>query len=704
MKSINLKFILYYISLFIFISLIYFSFQSYTNTFDTKLREIFFEIRGEIPTSEEIVIIDIDEKTLKQLGQWPFGRDKMAQTLINLTNAQVGIIGIDIVFAEYDRLSPHTLAKQLNVQGDFLDHDTIFGNIIANTPTILGYFFSNEKNNNIAPIISSNIVDTKNSDMLLKANGVISNITPIQQNSYSSGFFNAAPSSTGKITQMPLIMKYKDTIYPSLTLEIIRAIRQVKNTTITYEDGILRGISLDEFQIPTDNKGFFTLNFRGPQKSFKYLSFSDIYNNTFEEKDIQGKIVLIGTSVTTLADLRATVYDLSMPGVEIHATLLDNIFQQDFLYTPTWSVALDALMIFSLVIILGSILMFLKPVYIFPFIFAISFSLYYYLYDLLFTQGLIVNLFFPLVCIIATTLLTILLKYLEERKNSQFIKAKFAKKVSPAVMEDLLQKDDDAFKVKNSELTVFFSDIRDFTKISEKLNDPEKLIHLLNHYMEPMTQEIIHKEGTIDKFIGDAIMAYWNAPQLCSNHADSALICALKQLQSLKKLNLEIKKEYDLELDIGIGLNSGLCTVGEMGSLGRSDYTVIGDNVNLASRVEGLTKFFGVKLIITEHTKKLLQAKYYMKELATVKVKGKEAATILYEVIDFGEKKSLDDELYEKALKKFQNSDLQNALDLFLQLDMTKYFKLNQLYIDACQKHLNASSKTFNPIFDLDFK
>jgi len=663
-----------------------------------------FEIRGELPTSKEIVIVDIDEKTLKQLGQWPFGRDKMAQTLINLTNAQVGIIGIDVVFAEYDRLSPHALAQQLNVEGDFLDHDTIFGNIIANTPTILGYFFTNEKNNNHAPIISSNIVDNKNSDMLLKANGVVSNIPPIQQNSYSSGFFNAAPSSTGKITQMPLIMKYKDIIYPSLSLEIIRAIRQVENTTITYEDGILRGISLDNFQIPTDNKGFFTLNFRGPQKSFKYLSFSDIYNNTFDEKDIQGKIVLIGTSVTTLADLRATVYDLSMPGVEIHATLLDNIFKQDFLYMPTWSVALDALMIFSLVIILGFVLMVLKPIYIFPFVFTVTFSLYYYLYELLFTQGLIVNLFFPLVCIIATTLLTTLLKYLEERKNSQFIKDKFAKKVSPAVMEDLLQKNDDDFRVKNTELTVFFSDIRDFTKISEKLNNPEKLINLLNHYMEPMTQAIIRKEGTIDKFIGDAIMAYWNAPQVCINHADSALTCALKQLQSLKKLNLEIKKEYNLELDIGIGLNSGLCTVGEMGSLGRSDYTIIGDNVNLASRVEGLTKFFGVKLIITEHTKKLLREQYLIKELATVKVKGKEKATTLYEVLDFSKEKSRDDELYEKALKYFQNADLENALELFLKLDMDKYFKLNQLYIDTCQTHLNKPSQNFNPVFDLDFK
>ena len=704
MKSLNLKFLLYYLALYIFISLMYFSFQSYTNNFDTKLREIFFEIRGEVPASKDIVIVDIDEKSLTQLGQWPVGRDKMAQTLINLTNAQVGIIGLDIVFAEYDRLSPHTLAQQLNVQGNFLDHDSIFGNIVANTPTILGYFFTNEKNDNIPPNIATPIVDVKNTKMLLTANGVVPNIIPIQENSYSSGFFNAAPSSTGKITQMPLMMKYQNNIYPSLSLEIIRAIRQVENTQITYEDNILRGINLDDFLIPTDDKGFFTLNFRGPQRSFKYISFADIYNNTFDEKEIQGKIVLIGTSVTTLADLRATVYDLSMPGVEIHATILDNIFKQDFLYMPTWSVALDALMIFALILILGYILFRLKPIFIFPFVLILTSGLYYYFYDLLFSDGIIVNLFFPLVCIISSTLLTTLLKYFEERKISLFIKSKFAKKVCHAVMEDLLQKDDAAFKVKNAELTVFFSDLRDFTKISEKLNDPQILINLLNCYMEPMTNKIIEKEGTIDKFIGDAIMAYWNAPQVCIKHADFAVTCALNQLEALSQLNLQIKKEYDLELDIGIGLNSGLCTVGEMGSLGRSDYTIIGDNVNLASRVEGLTKFFGVKLIITEQTKRLLKDTYTIKELATVKVKGKEESTTLFEVIDLKNEQSKDELLYQKALDYFKKEDVGKALELFLQLDMNKYFKLNQLYIQACQKQLNKPSQNFNPIFDLDFK
>lgn len=705
MKQINLKSLFYFFTAYLLLSIIYFNFSSFTNSFDNKIREQFFNIRGEIPTTGNIVIVDIDEKSLKQLGQWPFSRDKMAQVLVNLTNAQVGIIGLDIVFAEEDRISPHKMAEILNIKGDFLNNDVLLGNVVANTPTVLGYFFTiNEINKNKVPTLPLNILNEQTKNTLIQAKGVVPNIKPIQDNSYSSGFFNAFSNNTGKLTHMPLVIQYNDSIFPSLSFEMIRIARQAQRVKLEYDNENLLGISLDDFFIPTNNKGFFNINFRGPQKSFNYISFADIFNNTFNKEDVKGKFVLVGTSVTTLADLRATVYDLSMPGVELHANILDNILKQDFLYKPTWALALDALIIFGLTLILGAILLFIKPLLIFPFITLLSLGLYTYFYDLLFTHGIILNLFFPIVCIIITTLMASLLRYLEERKFSLFIKDKFSKKVSSAVVEDLLAQKDHTFAVKNKEISIFFSDIRDFTKISEKINNPEKLINLLNLYMEPMTDEIIQNNGTIDKFIGDAIMAYWNAPQDCENHADLAVTSALNQLDKLEKLNHTLKEYYDLELNIGIGINTGLCTVGEMGSIGRSDYTIIGDNVNLASRVEGLTKFFGVKLIITDQTKILLKNSYHIRELATVKVKGKESSTILYEIKGFDTKQSEEDTLYEKALGYYKNSDLKKALKLFVQLNTLTPSKLYQLYVDSCEKYLNNDFENFTPIFVLDFK
>ena len=219
-----------------------------------------------------------------------------------------------------------------------------------------------------------------------------------------------------------------------------------------------------------------------------------------------------------------------------------------------------------------------------------------------------------------------------------------------------------------------------------------------------MTNSILEKKGTVDKFIGDAIMAYWNAPQECEGHADLAVTSALQQLEGLKKLNKTIQEEYGFELEIGIGINSGLCTVGEMGAKGRSDYTIIGDNVNLASRVEGLTKFFGAHLIITQQTKQLLKESYNIKELAAVKVKGKETATMLYEVVDFRNTKNDEELSYEKALNYYKNAKLKESLDLFLELNSTHPSKLYQLYINTCKDFIDNPAKEFRPIFDLDFK
>ena len=431
MKRVSPKFIFYFSLLYILISLIYFNFPAITNSFDNKLREHFFTLRGEIPTSNNVVIVDIDENSLKQMGQWPFSRDKMAQVLINLTNAQVGIIGLDVVFAEEDRVSPHNMAKKLDLKGDFLNNDVLLGNVIANTPTILGYFFTvNEKNSNLAPIIATTIANNHPKNSLIKATGVVPNIPDIQQKSYSSGFFNAFSNSTGKLTHMPLIMQYQDKIYPSLSFEMIRIASQAKNLKLEYRDKKLIGISLDKLFIPTTTNGFFNINFRGAKKSFNYLSFADIYNNNFNPKDIQEKFVLIGTSITTLADLRATVFEQAMPGVEIHANIIDNILHQDFLHKPTWALGIDALIIFMLTLLLGIILLLLKPIIILPFILLLTGTVYAYFYDLLFTKGIIINLFFPLVCIISTTLLALLLKYLEEKKLTLFIKDKFSKKCS----------------------------------------------------------------------------------------------------------------------------------------------------------------------------------------------------------------------------------------------------------------------------------
>ncbi|WP_375724994.1 adenylate/guanylate cyclase domain-containing protein [Arcobacter sp. KX21116] len=691
--------ILFFFITFILLVFCYLNFTKTISNFDEKIREVFFEIRGEIPTTKKVVIINIDEKSINKLGQWPFSRDHMAQVLANLTNAGAGIIGIDIIFSESDRSSPSYMAKKLNIQGEFRDNDQLLAAVIYQTPTVLGYYFTKDLSKNTKPVPVTKFTPAA-SPHLLNFENVVTNISPIQENAYSSGFFNAFNDQQGKIIKMPLLLQYKNKIYPSLVFEMVSIASNTSSVKIVQDNYAISGVKLSNIDIPTDNSGFMRINFRGAKGSFKYISFLDILNGDFDPKDINGKFILIGSSITTLADLRSTVYDLALPGVEIHANMIDNILKGDFLYEPTFGKAIDILVIFILTVVLGTLLLFLSSTDIIVVILLLSTILYSLYYYLLFSQGLILNLFYPIVSIILTSLSAFYINYQKEQKQKEFIKDKFAKKVSLEVANDLLSNDNNDFKAKEKELTIFFSDIRGFTNISEEFESPQKLIEVLNKYFEPMSEVIIQSHGTIDKFIGDAIMAYWNAPCDVENHADKAVQSALSQLEKLEVLNNELKKDFNLSIQIGIGIHTGLAVVGEMGSSGRSDYTIIGDNVNLCSRIEGLSKYFGVELLISESTKILLKDNYHLKYLASVIVKGKSTSIKLYQVLlpkEFEEFENVQED-YEKAIKCYQNKNFTDSKTIFEEIEDTHPSKINRLYINRCKEYI--SSKENNIVLD----
>ncbi len=321
-----------------------------------------------------------------------------------------------------------------------------------------------------------------------------------------------------------------------------------------------------------------------------------------------------------------------MPGVEVHATTIDNILNTDFFYTPIDSYTYGMLLIFFSSVIVGLILYFLPAIFSLI-VFFLSFALLVFVnYYLIFTEHIIIGFTAPFITLFLTTGFFALLSYYFENIQRKKIFSKLSSKVSKSVAQEILKHDEDILRVEKKEVTVLFSDIRGFTTLSEDIKDPIILIGILNRYMSPMVESITEFNGTVDKFFGDAIMAYFNAPLPLKNHADMALKSALRQLQRLDTLNIELKKEFGIELKIGIGINSGEAIVGEMGSSGRSDYTLIGDTVNVAARVEQLTKDYNCKLLITQQTKDLLKDTYNMKKLDVLRVKGKKEETIIYEV------------------------------------------------------------------------
>ncbi|MGB5867552.1 MAG: CHASE2 domain-containing protein, partial [Arcobacteraceae bacterium] len=340
-KKLNkfLKYLLITIILAVGISSSYLYIPKTLESFDNRLRDYMFILRGEEPHSNNVVVIDIDDKSIEQIGQWPWSRDVVSQLLVNLTQAEIGLIAFDIVFAEEDRSNPIKIIKKLDIKTDkeIPDYDYIFAATVSQTPTILGYQFQLSKDDYItkrapsvpAIFIEKNMNET-NKNMVIKAQGTILNIPIVQENAYSSGFFNNVPDESGVVRSVPLIIRFDEQIYPSLALEVIRTISDNKKVFVNYDANGVTDINVGDYAIPTDRYGRAIVNFRGGAKTFKYISAVDIINNNFDPQDVAGKIAIVGTSAAGLLDLRATPFESIYPGVEVHANVIDNILSEDY--------------------------------------------------------------------------------------------------------------------------------------------------------------------------------------------------------------------------------------------------------------------------------------------------------------------------------------------------------------------------------------
>lgn len=677
---------------------------------DNRLRDFLFVLRGPLPASSDIVIVDIDDKSLKAEGQWPWSRNKVAELIKTLSKADAGIIGLDIVFSEADKTSPHTLGSSLQcAQNDLENYDMTLAEAVASTPTIGGYFFTFEKSEQSrTPLIPAVFIEKGGSshEYFITPDNLVLNIPSIQDAFYSSGFFNNTPDEGGMIRRVPLLMRYDGTLYPSLSLEMVRIFSAAKRVVVTNSITGVEAITMGDLQIPTDRFARLVVNFRGESRSFNYISASDILSKNFNSDDVAGKFVLVGTSAVGLADLRATPFDTVMPGVEVHANVIDNMLNQEFIALPENAVLLDLLLIVATVTLVIIVFSLLNVWLILPLFIGLLYGLYLFYMEMLFSQGVVLNILFPSAALLLGFMAALLLDYIINLRQKQLVMAVFAKKVSKSVMDDLIDNGSDTLLTpRNREVTIFFSDIRSFTTISEKLASPERLITMLNTYITPMVETITRHQGTVDKFIGDAVMAYWNAPIEVENHADKAVATALQQLHQLNELNLILKKQFDIQIAIGIGIHTGEVTIGEMGSVGRSDYTIIGDNVNLASRLEGLTKIYGVPIIISSQTKSQLTLECQTRSLDIVKVKGKEEAVEIFEVLRQAKEISQDEmHRYKRALALYRSKKIEEGLAAFESLQQHFASPLYELYIKRCQYAIDVGIDTFDTVTTMHTK
>lgn len=620
-------------------------------------------------TDTNIIIIDIDEKSLEKEGRWPWSRVKVAKMIEKLADAGTIVATFDAIFSEPERNPVATtielmkqdpanqpLLESIAAYHESADADTIMANALQTMDVVLGMLFLEDPNTQVGQLPTNVItVDTEDYSKLssISYSGHVNNVPIIQENSKGTGYINSTPETDGFLRKASLVSQHKGQFYPSLALETVRLYLDLKVIQLTTKDlDVFRGtrgmmgvkpgreeITIDKHgrimghYIPTDEYGRILVPYKGPAKSYPYVSATDLLHDQFEPEMFDSAIVLIGTSAVGNADLRSTPVGVQYPGVEVHANVIDAlIYPKNIPSEPDWMVA----GIFALLLLVGLSLSValprLGPLSIALNGVAIIFVLLIIDYYAWSVQKTSLPMATTLMLAFTLTILNIAVGYFSESNRRKQIKGIFDQYVPPAHIDEMLEHPEllDTSGIRK-EMTVLFSDIRSFTTISEKLTANELAI-LLSRYFSPITKSIFDHNGTIDKYVGDMVMAFWNAPLNDEHHVANAIKCAFDMLDITASLSREFEKEGWPEIKVGVGLNTGEMNVGDMGSEYRRAYTVLGDAVNLGSRLESLTKFYGVDLLVNEtcvaHCPDMT-----FRPIDKVRVKGKDKAVSIFEPV-----------------------------------------------------------------------
>ncbi|MDO8412388.1 MAG: adenylate/guanylate cyclase domain-containing protein [Gallionellaceae bacterium] len=623
-----------------------------------------------------IVIVDIDEKSLKAEGRWPWSREKIANLIDKLFESKVSVVAFDVLFAEpEENPAQHVLEKLPDSQKKVLepalremmpklDADSKLAAQLKGRNVVLGYTFRGGQQESVGqlphPLSGADSVVSQNSLIPIMP-GYSANLPRLQQAAAFGGFFDADMDEDGILRRSPLLKRHGGKLYASLGLEAARANyagEAIEIHTVPVGDSLaVESVRLAGYDIPTDAEGRVIIPYRGSHPSFPYVSATDVLHGAVASTVLDGTIVFVGTTAQGLLDMRATPMQAVYPGVEVHANIVAGILDHRFPVHPDWIEAADLFCLLVLGVALSLWLPWLSPLRALLLSIAVGATLIMFNMWLWREHGLVMNIATPAILLFLLTLLNMAYGFLSESRGRAFLKDKFGQYVPPAVVDEMVLHpgEDFGFDGDSREMTVLFSDVRNFTTISESLSANE-LKKLLNEFFTPMTRIIFDQRGTIDKYVGDMIMAFWGAPQRNEQHARYALDAAFDMLRKVEELKPVFKAHGLPEVDIGIGINTGLMNVGDMGSEFRRAYTVIGDTVNLASRLESLTKFYGAKLIVGENTRKG-QDHILFRQLDLVRVKGKKDAVNIFEPIGYREQASpellAELELYQQAIDQY---------------------------------------------------
>jgi len=601
-------------------------------------------------TARPVTIVDIDDKSLEKLGQWPWPRTRIADLVTELTRLGAVVIAFDAVFSEPDRLNPASAADTFrNLDPEtraklraLPSNDQILADAIKASRVVLGESGLPEEITALdktLPVTGLAMLGEEPQRFMFDFPGLLRNVPVLEHAAAGRGLFTIKPERDGIVRRVPMIMQAQGQTMPSLTFEILRVASGSGTILIKAEKAGIKSIGVKGFQIPTDHNGQIWVHYARNDASI-YVPAINVLEKNVAPDMIAGKLVLIGTSAVGLNDIKTTPVSRAMPGVEIHAQVLETTLTGEVISTPIYGIAVE----FATALLFGLLVIAFAPLFgpvtlvALGAAFAtalIGTSVYFYA-----QHRLLIDFTYPLMSTTSIYLTLIFASFVREQAQRRQIRSAFGQYLSPALVEQLAQSPEKlVLGGEEREMTIMFSDMRGFTSISETYkNDPQGLTALMNRFLTPLTNAILNRKGTIDKYMGDAIMAFWNAPLDDKDHELNACEAALDMLERVDELNqareLEAKEEGRpfIPLNAGIGLNTGTCVVGNMGSDQRFDYSVFGDSVNLASRLEGQSKEYGFPIIVGSKTALAVKDRFAILELDFIMVKGKKEPEVIYAI------------------------------------------------------------------------
>lgn len=706
-----------------------------------QLDDIIYDarLRATSPKTQDprIVIVDIDEKSLAEVGRWPWGRNKLGQLVDELFDQQkIALLGMDVVFAEADESSglgrltdlarnelkdQPGFAERLRQMQPELDFDRIFAKAIDKRPVVLGYYLTSDRDGRTsgvlpAPVLSKGALQGRQI-RTTSWSGYGSNIEVLAQAAPMAGYFNSITDGDGVVRSLPLLAEYKGQYYESIALAMFRVLAGLPSVTPGFSnerflsrsyqgvDRVLLQQGDKTLAIPVDERIATLVPYRGPGGvdggSFRYVSAADILAKRLPPGSLKDKIILVGTTAPGLLDLRVTPVGETYPGVETHANLISGLLDGNMLVKPDYAVGYEVF----LLTLAGLLLAVGLPLLSAPRAVALSVGVLAALTGINFwlylSYGLVLPLASGLTMALTAFALNMSYGYFVESRSKRELANLFGTYVPPELVDEMV-KDPDSYSMQatSRELTVMFCDMRGFTKMSERM-EPVQLQALLNGVFSRLTSSIRANRGTIDKYMGDCVMAFWGAPVETPEHARLAVKAAMEMANAVRDINLDHRTKGLPEIGVGIGLNTGTMCVGDMGSNIRRSYTVIGDAVNLGSRLEGLSKTYGVDMVVSETTRKLA-TDFAWQELDRVRVKGKDQAVAIFWPMAPAERMSDDasNELKTWAafLRAYRGQNWDQA-DVLL-LNLTRMNAKKYLYQLYAERVASMRLLPFDPAWD----